>query len=128
MCRGEGSVVKSEGREGRCCVGSVARCGEGVMKSGGGRGDVWEGLGEVRRSVGEDVSICEERCGSVEKCCVGGVGKRWKTKKDLHGRRRSFLCTKSREDQTMVLHVSRVIAPFRPYFAFHPLVSLFRPQ
>ena len=47
-------------------------------KSGGGRGDVWgvwDGLGEVRRRVGEDVSICEERCGSVEKCCVGGVGR-----------------------------------------------------
>ena len=37
---------------------------QGVGKSGGGRGDVWEvwdGLGEVRRSVGKDVSICEER-------------------------------------------------------------------
>ena len=40
-------------------------------KSEGGRGDVWEGLREVRRSVGEDVSICKERCGNVEKCCVG---------------------------------------------------------
>ena len=41
---------------------------------GGGMGDVrvvWDGLGEVRRSVGEDVSICEERCGCVKKCCVG---------------------------------------------------------
>ena len=79
---------------------------QGVGKSEGGRGDVWgvwEGLGEVRRSVGKDVSICEERCGSVEKCCVG---KRGKTKKDLHGLRRSFFPTKSREDEKMVLHVS----------------------
>ena len=75
------------------------------MLCGGGRGYVWDGLGEVRRSVAEDVSICEERCGSVEKCFVGGVGKRGKTKKSLHGRRRSFLRTKSREDQKMVLHV-----------------------
>ena len=62
---------------GRCCVGSVARCGDG-------RG-VWEGsVGRCRggeEKCGEDVSICEERCGSVEKCCVGGVGKRGKTKK-----------------------------------------------
>ena len=42
------------------------------------------------------MSICEEKCGSVEKCCVGGVGKRGKIKKGLHGRRRSFFCTKSR--------------------------------
>ena len=61
MCRGEGKCGQMDtwgkrGREGRCCVGSG--------------GDVWDGLGEVRRSVGEDVSICEERCGSVEKCCV----------------------------------------------------------
>ena len=67
---------------------------------------VWDGLGEVRRSVGKDVSICEERCGCVEKCCVGCVGKRGKTKKGLHGRRRSFFRTKSREDQKMVLHIS----------------------
>ena len=87
-----------KGREVRCCVGSVARCGE----EWGGRGDVWDGLGEVRRSVGEDVSICEERCGCVERCCVRGVGKHGKTK----NRRRSFFRTKSREDQKMVLHVS----------------------
>ena len=92
---------------------------QGEGKSGGGRGDVWDGVGEVR-SVGKDVSICEERCGSVEKCCVGGVGKRGKTKKGPHGRRRSFFCAKSREDQKMDLHVSLVIAPFRPYFAFRP--------
>ena len=55
---------------------------------------MWEGLGEVRRSVGEDVSICEERCGNVEKCYVGGMGKGGKTKKGLHGRRRSFFRTK----------------------------------
>ena len=67
---------------------------------------VWKGLGEVRRSVGKDVSICEEICESVEKCCVGGVGKRWKTKIGLNGRRRSFVRTKSREDQKSVLHVS----------------------
>ena len=97
------------GRKGRCCVGSVARCGEDVGKNGGGREDVWEvweGLGEVRRSVGEDVSMCEKKCGSVEKCCVGGVRKRGKTKKDLHGHRRSFFRTQSREDPKMVLHVS----------------------
>ena len=67
---------------------------------------VWQGVGEVRRSVREDVSICEERCGSMEKCCVGGVGKRGKTKKGLHGCRRSFFRTKSKEDQKMVLRVS----------------------
>ena len=44
------------------------------------------------------MSICEERCGCVEK--------RGKTKKGLHGLRRSFFRTKSREDQKMVLHVS----------------------
>ena len=82
-CAGVRGSVKcgARGREGRCCVGSVSRCGEGVGKSGGGMGDVWgvwEGLGEVRRRVGEDVSMCEERCGSVEKCCEGvweSVGK-----------------------------------------------------
>ena len=80
-------------------------CGE-CGKVWGRRGDVWEGLGVVRSAV-KDVSICEERCGSVEKCCVGGgVGKRGKTKKGLHGRRRSFFRTKSGEDQKMVLHVS----------------------
>ena len=51
----------------------------------------------------KEVSICEERCGGVEKCCVG---KRGKTKNGLHGRRRSFFRTKSREDQKIVLHVS----------------------
>ena len=82
---------------------------QGVGKSGGGKGDVWgvwDGLGEVRKSVGEDVSLREERCGSVEKCSVGGVGKRGKTKKGLHGRRRLFFRTKSWEGQRMVLHVS----------------------
>ena len=44
------------------------------------------------------MSICEERCGCVEK--------RGKTKKGLHGLRRSFFRTKSKEDQKMVLHVS----------------------
>ena len=62
--------------------------------------------GKVWGRVGEDVSICEERCECVEKCSVGGVGKRGKTKKGLHGRRRSFFRTKSREDQKMILHVS----------------------
>ena len=94
-----------KGREGRCCVGSVARCGEEWGREGDVWG-VWDGLGKVRRSVGEDVRICEERCGCVEKCCVGDVGKRGKTKKGLHGCRRSFFRTKSREDQKMVLHVS----------------------
>ena len=82
------------------------RVWQGAWKSEEGRGDVWgewEGLGEVRISVGEDVSIREERRGSVEKCCVG---KRGKTKTGLHGRRRSFFRTKSREEQKMVLHVS----------------------
>ena len=82
---------------------------QGVGKNGGRKGDVsgvWDGLGQVRRSVGKDVNICEERCGCVEKCCVGDVAKRGKTKKGLDGRRRSFFRTKSREDQKMVLHVS----------------------
>ena len=91
-------------------MGSVARCGEGVGKSGGGIGDVWGSVGRSgggEEKGGEDVSMCEERCGSMEKCCEGGVGKRGEDqKKGLHGRRRSFFCTKSREDQKMVLHVS----------------------
>ena len=48
----------------------VARCGEEWGREGDVWG-VWDGLGEVRRSGGKDVSICEERCGCVEKCCVG---------------------------------------------------------
>ena len=104
-CAGvRGSVVKVEGER----VDAVWGVWQGVGMSGGGRGDVrgvWNGLGEVR-SVGKDVSICEERCGCVEKCCVGGVGKRGKTKIGLHGHRSSFFRTKSREDQKMVLHFS----------------------
>ena len=42
----------------------------------------------------------------MEKCYAGGVRKRGKAKKGLHGRRRSFFRTKSREDQKMVRHVS----------------------
>ena len=50
--------------------------------------------------------VYEKRGAGVEKCCVGGVGKCDKTKKGLHGCRRSFFRTKSREDQKMVLHIS----------------------
>ena len=77
LCGECGKVWGRVGGEGKC-VESVGRSGRGEEK------------------CGEGVSICEERCGSVEKCYVGSVGKRGKTKKGLHGRRRSFFCTKSR--------------------------------
>ena len=106
-------------------------CGKVRGRYGGGRGDVWglwEGLGEVRRSVVKDESICEEGCGSVEKCCVGGVGKRGKTKKGLHGRKSSFFCTKSREDKNgltcfMNYHLLSPLFRFSP-----PGISLSPPR
>ena len=66
-------------------------------------------MGSVVRSGGGEEKCggrCKYTCESVEKCCVGGVGKHGETKKGLHGCRRSFFCTKSREDQKMILHVS----------------------
>ena len=74
------------------------------------------------RSVGEDVSICEEKCGSVEKCCVGGVEKRGKTQKGLHDRRHSFFRTKSKKTKkwSYMFHELLNLLLLSPLFRFSP--------
>ena len=83
----------------------------------GGRGDVWvvwDGLGEVSRSVGEDVTMCEERCGSVEKCCVWesmGRPKKVFTVAGVHF---------SAQNQGRPKNGLTCFISYRPYFAFCP--------